>query len=376
MVSRRVLVVGGGIAGFGLARALSDRGIGCTVAESWPAPRSAGFALNLPGNAARALAALGLDHEVHAAGWPITRREYRSQSGRLLFSVDEGAVWAGVGRSVCVRRDTLLDLLRAGVDPGTVRWGSRVAAVVPDGEVVKVRASAGTEETEEEYDYVVGADGVHSSVRAAVAGGGRLQPAAMGATSWRFEAPNPGVTCWTAWTGREGTVLLIPLDDHHVYGYASTTRGGAAGSDPSWLTGTFDAFPDPVAATVASAVTRGDQLHHSRVEEVHAERWSVGRTTLIGDAAHAMGPVWAQGAALALEDALVLAELLATRRDWSGVGAAFEQRRRPRVAHVAAETDRMSRIARLPLWLRDLVAPVAGPRAHRSAYEPLREPLG
>lgn len=118
-----------------------------------------------------------------------------------------------------------------------------------------------------------------------------------------------------------------------------------------------------------------DRLYHSPVEEVRCERWSRGRLTLIGDAAHAAGPVWAQGAALALEDALVLADLLAEGRDWSDVGADFERVRRPRVADVQAATDRTSRIAALPGRLRDLVAPVLGPRAYRDAYGPLRTPV-
>jgi 2-polyprenyl-6-methoxyphenol hydroxylase-like FAD-dependent oxidoreductase len=96
---------------------------------------------------------------------------------------------------------------------------------------------------------------------------------------------------------------------------------------------------------------------------------------VIGDAAHATAPVWAQGAALAVEDALVLAELLATRDDWSRVGPEFEQRRRPRVTHVQAMTDRLSRAAGLPTWIRDAVLPFVGPRSYRETYGPLRTPV-
>ncbi len=67
--------------------------------------------------------------------------------------------------------------------------------------------------------------------------------------------------------------------------------------------------------------------------------------TLVGDAAHATGPVRAQGVAMALEDAIVLAELLAGSDNWSTVGPAWERVRRPRVEHVQAATDRMSRLA-------------------------------
>ena len=95
---------------------------------------------------------------------------------------------------------------------------------------------------------------------------------------------------------------------------------------------------------------------------------------LIGDAAHATGPVWAQGAALALEDALVLARLL-DREDRSGVGDELLRARGARVAHVQAMTDRMSRLAGLPEPLRDVLAPVLGPRTYAATYGPLRAPV-
>ena len=126
---------------------------------------------------------------------------------------------------------------------------------------------------------------------------------------------------------------------------------------------------------MAALLADPGRLYHAPVEEVRCERWSRGRLALIGDAAHATAPVWAQGAALALEDAIVLADLLAERRYWSGVGAEFQRLRRPRVDHVQAATDKMSRLAALPSRLRDLVAPVLGPRTYRDAYEPLRTPV-
>jgi 2-polyprenyl-6-methoxyphenol hydroxylase-like FAD-dependent oxidoreductase len=302
----------------------------------------------------------------------LRRREYRNRAGRLLFAVDEEAFWATVGPSVCLRRGDLLDVLRASTPEVTPRWGTPLvrAELVDAG--VRVQLASGPTET---YDLVVGADGVHSAVRAAIIHEGSLRRSLMTEASWRFTAPNPGVDCWTVWSGAWGTFLLIPVDEEHVYGYASSTRGGAAGDDPQWLAATFAGFAEPVPSTVAAVLEDRGQLYYSPVEEVRCQRWSAGRLVLIGDAAHATGPVWAQGAAMALEDCLVLADLLAARSDWSSVGAEFERLRRPRVGHVQAATDKMSRLAGLPGRLRDLVAPVLGPRAYREAYGPLRVPV-
>ena len=219
---------------------------------------------------------------------------------------------------------------------------------------------------------MIGADGVNSAMREAVADGG-LRPSSMTGTSWRFIADNPGVDCWTAWSGRDVTFLLIPVEEARVYGYVARTRGGTTGSDRSWLALMAKGFPDPVGAAVAHALD-GGELHQAPVDEVRLERWHHARLVLIGDAAHATGPVWAQGVAMALEDAVVLGELLARTpaEHWSGVGAEFERHRRPRIDHVQSATDKMSRLAALPGWLRDVSSPILGPKNYRAAYAPLR----
>jgi 2-polyprenyl-6-methoxyphenol hydroxylase-like FAD-dependent oxidoreductase len=132
-------------------------------------------------------------------------------------------------------------------------------------------------------------------------------------------------------------------------------------------------FPDPVPR-IAAALAEPSALYHPPMEEVRLQRWSQQRILLIGDAAHATAPVWAEGAALAVEDALVLADRL-TNSDWAEVGAEYQRLRQPRIRHVQTLTDRASRIAGLPGWLRDAIAPVAGPRSYRDAYGPLRQPV-
>lgn len=164
---------------------------------------------------------------------------------------------------------------------------------------------------------MVGADGVHSAVRQAVLGRRDPRPALLTTASWRFVTPSTAVRCRSMWLGPDAAFLIIPVDSDHVYGYASATRGGPVSSDPRWLASTFARYADPVAHIVASALAEPSSLYHSPMEEVRAERCSNARAVLIGDAADATAPIWPQGAALAVEDALVLAELLAVGGDWA-----------------------------------------------------------
>ena len=369
---RRVLVVGGGIAGLSAIRALAQRGIFAQLVDRASGPPDAGLGLNLPGNAVTALRTLGVGEGLAASGTPVRRREYRNARGRLYFAVDEAGYWGGGDASVCVRRGDLIDLLRPVAETARVRWNAEVQGVRAVGDEVEVSF---TGLGPERYDIVVGADGVHSAIRRSIFGRDEPRPSLLSAASWRFVTANPGVDCWCAWSGPTGTLLLIPLSGGQVYGYASATGHGSVANDPEWLRDTFDRYPEPVRQAVSSALRAPASLYHSPVQEVRLSAWHVGRVVLIGDAAHATAPVWAQGAALAAEDALVLADLLATYDDWAEVGVEFERRRRPRVEHVQHMTDRLSRSAALPGWLREIVLPLIGPRSYRATYGPLRTPV-
>lgn len=370
--SRRVAVVGGGIAGLAVAYALDRHDIEVTVFESRTTLSDAGLAVNLPGNAIRALDGLGLSAELSEVGSPVRRREYRNEQGRILFSVDETGFWGRDAQPRCVRRSHLAGILERKLPDEAVRRDCRVVSVTHsgDGGIGPVSVALADGRTER-YDFLIGADGVRSTVRGEVFRESGTRSALLSDASWRFMAPNPGVDCWTVWAGKQGTLfLLIPTDRGEVYGWIAAP-GRAAGE----LRETFAEFPELVRDTLADAWARPVPPYHSPLEEVRMSCWSRGRVVLIGDAAHATAPVWAEGAALAIEDAQVLAALLAASESWDQVGPEYERRRRKRVEHVAAMTDRMSRLAGMPARLRDALMPLTGPHSYKAAYQPLLTPV-
>lgn len=366
-MAERVVISGGGVAGLAAAEALRQRGIASLLVERRPEAVATGFAFNLPGNALRALSLLGLGEEVSRVGTRLRRREYRSDTGRMLFAVDEERFWGAEMAPRSIRRAALLRMLERRLPEEAIVRGREVQSIRSADGAVAVALDDGTALR---TTLLVGADGVESRARAVVGGGdGTVSDALIAPASWRFVVPNPGVECWTAWVGAGTTILLMPLDQNEAYGWVTSPGSGQVSELPD----RFRRFPEPVRKAVAAAVARPETVVHSPIREVRAPRWFRDGVVLIGDAAHATAPVWAQGAAMAIEDALVLAERLAAQPDRERALAEFEARRRPRVAHVQMMTDRMSRSAKLAPWIRNALMPVVGPRSYRATYAMLKE---
>lgn len=368
--SAPVLVVGGGIAGLAVARALDAQSLPFTVLERRAERKDDGLAIVLPGNAIRALTTLGCGEHIRAIGHPIRCRQYRTATDRLLCEIDEDRFWGQPCRPRCVRRSALIGMLGAGLPEGTVRLNTGVEAIGfhPTHADVWLTTGYGLS-----AGLLVGADGVHSTVRAQVFGddagvGGAL----LARSSWRFMAPNPGIDCWTLWTSRRGMILLVPVDDQTVYGWAALTRSPEDGVSPDALEQLASRFPDRVRRAVTHAMGQTDGLYHSPLEDVRLRSWHHGRAVLVGDAAHATAPVWAQGAALALEDAIVLTRTLGAHEDVEAALVDFQNQRWKRVAHVQATTDAMSKAAKLPTLIRNALLPSIAPRRYRQTYEPLK----
>jgi len=371
MDRRRVLIVGGGIAGLALAPVLARTGVAVEVIEREPAWRHAGTGMYLPGNAARALRALGLEAQVAARAVEIARQRFCDHRGRLLCEVDVAELWAAVGPCLALHRAELHTLLREAAGGVPIRIGLALEHLAQRDGIVSVGFSDGTSG---EYDLVVGADGIHSAVR-------RLTfrptavPRPVGQVGWRFLAPRPPeVTTWSVMLGRGTALLTLPVAGDCLYCYCDvvsaqddhTTKSGPA----QRLNELFAAFAEP-AAMLLGALDSAAEIHVSTIEEVALDRWAHGRVVLIGDAAHATSPNMAQGAAMALEDALVLADCLHSISAIPDAIAAFEARRRPRIEWVRAQTHRRDHTRYLPPAIRNNVLRFLGRRIFHANYRPL-----
>jgi FAD-dependent urate hydroxylase len=369
MERARILVVGAGLAGLALARALGHAGFAPELVEREAGWEDAGTGMYLPANGVRALHALGLDEAVAARAAPITHQRLLDHHGGVLAEIDLDGLWGDVGACLALPRASLHRVLREGVP---VRMGGTVASLQRLDGPVAVRFDDGRQA---EYDLVVGADGLRSTVRRLAVD--PRPPVPVGQHSWRFLAPCPSeVTTWAVMLGRGASFLTVPVGGGLVYCYADVSAGPADGppGDPlTVLRERFAGFAAPVPRLLERLADPA-QVHVAAIEQVAAERWGRGAVVLVGDAAHGMSPNMAQGAALAFEDALVLAACLRDAGSVAEALAGFVARRHPRTSWVRAQTHRRDRTRRLPPLVRDPLLRAFGERIFRSNYRPLLEP--
>jgi 2-polyprenyl-6-methoxyphenol hydroxylase-like FAD-dependent oxidoreductase len=257
-----------------------------------------------------------------------------------------------------------------------LRFGTSIQAVEQKASRVSVRFTDGSSES---YDLVIGADGIRSTVRRLAFGGGG--PRFRGQMGWRFIAQRTSTTrpeAWTVYLGDRSAFLLVPIGHDAVYCYADELTRTRAPEEPAEavrrLRECFGRFASPVPELL-------DQLeevslpHQAPIEEVSRQAWGLGRVGLIGDAAHAMSPNMACGAALALEDAIVLGDIIARRGPAADVVSELARRRSARVRWVRRQTNQRDRLRHLPSSVRNFLLRRFAERIYRSQYQPLLAPL-
>jgi FAD-dependent urate hydroxylase len=313
----------------------------------------------------------------------LSHQRILDHRGRLLTEIDLHRVWGHVGPCVGVRRADLHQTLREGATAVPLRLATTVRAATQTREYVSVQFDDGLTRS---YDVLIGADGIHSSIRRLVFGD--VRPRGIGQASWRFIAPDAcGVTTWTGMLARRRTFLMMPVGSGGLYCYADLmSREAAEGvrrnaaserrfaesrdHDRDRLRTLFRDFGEPVPRVLAQ-LDRVEAIHAGPIEEIDMARCVDGRVVLVGDAAHATSPNMAQGASMALEDALILTDELTAGHPPVEALAAFAARRRGRVRWVRERTHKRDRIRGLPALLRNLALRASGSAIYEADYRPL-----
>jgi 2-polyprenyl-6-methoxyphenol hydroxylase-like FAD-dependent oxidoreductase len=366
----RILIVGGGIAGLSLATALHNQGYTAELVErsvAWPA---VGAGINLPANGVRVLRELGVGQTVERTATVLCRWGFFDQEGQLLCDTDLGELWRDVGPCLGTTRVRLQEALLTGATAVPYRLGVSLTALTQDDNRVRVTFSDGKSS---EYDLVVGADGIYSTVRELAVTSS--SPSYAGQMVWRSIIPTrPREMVDMMVLMGEGRFFgVVPMGEGYTYGFGAVD--GRHFEDP--LAGRlerfrrrFVGFGGPVPEYLA-ALQSDEQLHVGPIEWVELDEWYRGRVVLIGDAAHAGPPHMGQGGCMAMEDALVLADCLRRADSVESALEAYVRRRRPRADWVQKQSRAAAQAWVLPSAVRNAALRERGDRMFRDRYRPL-----
>ena len=319
MASMKVLVVGGGIGGITCMLALRKRGVDAQLFEQAAAFAQVGAGIQISSNAARILLKLGLGASLKKVATYPEARDYRGwDTGERLYYTPLGhKAEAHFGSPYyAAHRAELLDVLLSELDENRVRLDSRVERVDQDGRGVTLTLADGTTA---EGDILVGADGIHSTIRAQLFG--KELPRYTGNVAWRGLVPAERVAHLNlgsvvgVWMGPNRSIVQYYISAGRTFNWIGISRSPQPARE-SWLAegkiadalAEYDGWHSTIRTIIAATPK---VLRQALYDREPLPDWQAGRTVLLGDAAHPMMPFYAQGGAQSIEDAYVLAGCIA-----------------------------------------------------------------
>ncbi len=354
----RVAVVGGGIGGLTLALSLRARGIVADVYEQASEFREVGAAVALSANGTRVLRDLGVGDRLDACSAVPSELIYRNWRDAHRIQAFEagpayekryGAPYYGVHRA------DLQQILVAACDPERVHVDRRVVEITETADrVVRLEFADGDEAT---ADVVVGADGVHSTVRSHVFDGDTSRYS--GTSGFRGlipveqlpNLPDPGAIQF--WMGPGGHLLHYPIGNGELINFLAVRHEPATWPGPGWVRSAPSeeiaaAFEGWHPAVVEMVTATSIHQRWALFAQEPSNRWYRGRIVLLGDAVHAMLPHHGQGANQSIEDAATLATCLAEQEDPSVALRRYARLRRARTRQIQRSSWLASDLLHLP----------------------------
>ncbi len=336
MKAANVLIIGGGIGGLTAAIALRQRGFKVDLLEKNPSMTVYGVGIIQQSNVIRAFSQLGILNEYIAAGFGFDYVYVYAGSGDLMARVPARRLVEGYPANLGISRRALHRVLtdtasRLGAD---LQFGVTTTRLEDTGAQVLAHFER---QPPKIYDLVIAADGIYSSTRADILPDAP-QPEYTGQAVWRYNFPRPkevdGVCAYAGATG----VGLVPLSQDEMYMFVTTPepdnrrprRDGLAKSMRERLSGA-----SPAIQALAAQITDDDAVVYRPLEWILLPGpWHRGRIVFLGDAVHATTPHLGQGAGMAIEDALVLADELAGAATFEEACSAYRARRFERCEYI------------------------------------------
>ncbi len=334
---RTALVVGGGIGGLTAAIALCDKDFTIDVIERDPNWSVYGVGIIQQGNVVRAMSQLGLIDDYLDAGSGFDHVEICIPTGQVVARIPTPRLVPELPSNVGIGRRALQKVLgdRARVAGASIRLGVTAEAIDDDGTGVSVQFSDGSKSR---YDLVIGADGMYSQTRKMVFPD-LPAPEFTGQAVWRYNFPRlPELDALRVFEGPTG-IGLVPLSDTLMYMYVTTPEPGNPRYPCEGLAAAMRAklasVPAPIIRELAEQIVDDAEVVYRPLEWLFVEGpWHKGRVVLLGDAIHATTPHLGQGAGMAIEDSIVLADELAKTDDVEGALIAYRERRFERCRYI------------------------------------------
>lgn len=345
MKSQKILIIGGGIAGLSAMNRLESIGFAPMLVEKAADIRTDGTGILLGINAVSILSKMGLSDKLEKNAVKLSAMVGLDEKGKEIASNDLEYMETKSGfGTYAIQRETLSDMLLGSVNQANIITNKKVLKVENTEDKVNVYFEDGEMHT---YDMVIGADGIHSLVRYSLFGDIKLRDAKQGC--WRFITQRPND--FTEYAIFEHLGLgkragYMPTDNGKLYAYVlldSDKYDKRSAQSNTNLVAQFD-FGGRWQKILPS-ITDDTKCVFNEIKDLSKICITKGRVVLIGDAAHAVTPNMGQGAAMGMEDADVLGEILSIEQDIEKALLKFKQRRYKRVKTIRDKSYIMGKMA-------------------------------